>query len=286
MIFEASTTLLNIAYHEAGAKDNPVVLLLHGWPDDATTWEKVMPELMAEGYRVIAPYFRGFGKTKFKNPNAPRTGNTGIHALDMINLMDSLNIDTASVIGHDWGANVAEYLAVNWPDRVKSLAMISSTPRLGGMPTPSFEQALLDWYHWFQATKRGQQAVKDDPIGFAHLMWVNWSPKGWFDEEKFQQVAKSWRNEDFVAVTLHSYQSRWDEAEPDHASVDIENKVKLTKTGEKDGVNPSKVSEKVYEKFTGSFSRIIIPNIGHFPSREAPSSLSNHLIDFLNRHNS
>src|SRR5689334_5688753 len=99
---------------------------------------------MTEGYRVIALYFRGFGKTKFKNANAPRTGNTGIRALDMISLMDALNIDSVSVTGHDWGANVAEYLAVNWPDRIKCLAMISSTPRLGAMPTPSFEQALLD----------------------------------------------------------------------------------------------------------------------------------------------
>ncbi|RYY29186.1 MAG: alpha/beta hydrolase [Sphingobacteriaceae bacterium] len=286
----ASTDLLNIAYLEQGADDRQVVLLLHGWPDDASTWNEVMPQLMAAGYRVIAPWLRGFGETSFNKENTPRTGNSGILALDAIALMDALNIEEFAVIGHDWGANIAESLAVGWPKRVNRMALISTPPRLGGMPTPPFKHAQLEWYHWFQATKRGQDAVKADPVGFAHIMWENWSPKGWFDEATFNQVAQSWKNKDFVAVTLHSYQSRWDEAEPDAKSVKLEKEVKSTQTlnlptlyiqGEADGVNPPYTSENVHQKFTGYFKRILLPGVGHFPSREAPDLLAGYLIEFL-----
>lgn len=201
-----------------------------------------------------------------------------------------LQIKTFTVIGHDWGANIAESLAVNYPKRVERIAMISTPPRLGGMPTPQFEHAQLEWYHWFQATKRGADAVRKDPVGFAHIMWMNWSPKGWFTEATFYKVSQSWQNEDFVDVTLHSYRSRWEEAEPDKKSKKTEEKVKETKTlslpalyvqGAEDGVNPPYTSEDVHEKFTGYFNRIVMPGVGHFPSREAPEELSRYLISFL-----
>lgn len=290
MIRYASTDLLNIAYLEQGADDRPAVLLLHGWPDDATTWDDVMPKLMAAGYRVIAPWLRGFGNTTFHKDGTARTGNSGILTLDAIALMDKLGIKEFSVIGHDWGVNIAENLAVNWPDRVERIALLSSPPKLGGMPTPPFKHAQLEWYHWFMATKRGADAVTADPIGFAKIMWNNWAPKGWYSEALFEKVAQSWKNKDFVAITLHSYRSRWEEAEPDPKSVKLENKVKSTKTlslpalyiqGEVDGVNPPYVSENVHEKFTGKFKRIVMPGVGHFPSREAPELLADYLLDFL-----
>ncbi len=291
MIHHASTDVLNIAFMEQGADDKPPVLLLHGWPDDATTWDHVMPRLMTAGYRVIVPFLRGFGLTRFHSDHTPRTGNSGIHALDMIALMDSLNIEKFSVIGHDWGSNIAECLAVGWPGRVERIALLSTPPRLGGMPTPPFHHAQLEWYHWFMATRRGEQAVRENPIGFAHIMWENWSPRDWFTEEQFEEVAESWKNPDFVDITLHSYRSRWDEAEPDPKSVKLEEKVKNTSTlllpvlyiqGEEDGVNPPWVSEKVHEKFIGPFQRIVMPGVGHFPSREAPALLSSYLTRFLN----
>ncbi len=290
MIYHASADLLNIAYREQGRDGRPVVLLLHGWPDDATTWDNVMPQLMAEGFRVIAPWLRGFGETTFHKKSTPRTGNSGILAMDAISLMDALNIKEFSVIGHDWGANIAETLAVGWPDRVSRIALLCTPPRLGGIPTPPFQHAQLEWYHWFQATKRGQDAVRKDPVGFAHIMWENWSPEGWFNEATFTQVAESWKNEDFVDITLHSYQSRWDEAEPDPKSAKLEKEVKSTQTlslptlyiqGEADGVNPVYTSENVHKKFTGPFQRIVMPGVGHFPSREAPDLLSEYLIQFL-----
>ena len=112
-------------------------------------------------------------------------------------------------------------MAAGWPERVIRLAMLSTTSRLGGMPTPPFPQRQRQWYHWFQATKRGQEAVRADPKGFGRIMWDNWSPPGWYEEATFEAVAASWENSDFVDVTLHSYQARWDEAEPDPRSAEL-----------------------------------------------------------------
>jgi pimeloyl-ACP methyl ester carboxylesterase len=207
--------------------------------------------------------------------------------LDTIELLDGLGVETFSVAGHDWGANMAEMLAVGWPDRVERIAMLSTPSRLGGLKTPPFWHARLQWYHWFQATERGAQAVRDDPKGFARIMWETWSPPGWFDEATFTQVSASWDNPDWADVTLHSYCSRWDEADPDPASQWLDDKVKTTKTlalptiffqGEADGVNPVKTSEALAEKFTGPFERIVLPAVGHFPTREAPAEVAARLV--------
>ena len=201
--------------------------------------------------------------------------------------MDALDIKRFAVAGHDWGSNIAEAMAVGWPKRVQRLAMLSTPSRLGGLPTPPFEQAQRQWYHWFQATARGAQAVRDDPKGFAHIMWANWAPAGWFDEETFARVAKSFENPDWVDVTLHAYRSRWDEAKPDPQSRRLDKKVKATRTlslptiyiqGEVDGVNPPSASKGVPSKFSGPFELIQLPGVGHFPTREAPDAVSEVLV--------
>ena len=280
------TADLAIDYRDEGPRDGPVALLLHGWPDDASTWDGVVPALHLAGLRTIVPSLRGFGDTRLK-PGAARTGNSGIHALDQIALIDGLGIERFMVAGHDWGSNIAEALAVGWPDRVERLAMLSTPPRLGGMATPPFWYAQRQWYHWFMATARGAEAVRADPRGFAHIHWANWSPAGWFDEATFARVARSWDNPDFVDVTLHSYRARWDEAEPDPRSWWLEDKVKATRTlslpaiylhGDADGVNPPPTADKVPAKFAGPFERIALPGVGHFPQREAPSEVARHLI--------
>lgn len=203
-----ATDLLDIAYHDSGPIDGPVALLLHGWPDDATTWAKVASFLNDAGLRTIIPFHRGFGETRFRDPKALRTGNTAILAMDAIAMMDALGVHTFSVAGHDWGSNIAETLAVGWPDRVTRIAMLSTPPRLGGLETPPLWHAQLQWYHWFQATERGAQKVREDRKGFARIMWENWSPEGWFDEALFDRVATSFENPDWAEVTIHSYRSR------------------------------------------------------------------------------
>jgi pimeloyl-ACP methyl ester carboxylesterase len=175
---------------------------------------------------------------------------------------------------------------------VERIAMLSTPSRLGGLTTPPFWHARLQWYHWFQATERGAQAVRDNPKGFARIMWETWSPEGWFDEATFERVARSWSNPDWIDVTFHSYRSRWDEAEPDPQSRWLDDKVKETATlplptiyfqGELDGVNPPPTSQTVGEKFTGQFERIVVPGVGHFPTREAPTEVARRLVAHFKR---
>ncbi|HEY0235012.1 MAG TPA: alpha/beta hydrolase [Afipia sp.] len=281
------TDSLNIFYLDTGPITGIPVLLLHGWPDDETTWSDVSQRLNRAGFRTIMPTLRGFGRTTFVRTDTRRTGDSGILALDAITLMDALKIKRFCVAGHDWGARISEALAVGWPARVQSMVMMSTPPRAGGVSTPSFEQAQRQWYHWFQATKRGAQAVRDQPKAFARFMWTNWSPPGWFEESTFERVARSFENPDWVDVTLHSYRARWDEVDPDVESRWLEDKIKRTTQltlpamyiqGEADGVNPPRTTENIAAKFSGSFQRFVLPGVGHFPTREAPEDVSELLI--------
>lgn len=276
-------TGLEIAYTDTGPRNGPAVLLLHGWPDDASTWEAIVPVLTGAGLRVIVPTLRGFGESRFRRADIPRTGDSAILALDAIALMDGLGITRFQVAGHDWGSNIAEALAVGWPTRVKRMAMLSTPPRLGGMPTPPFDQAQRQWYHWFMATARGAQAVRDDRKGFAHIHWTNWSPPGWFDEATFDRVAKSFDNPDWAEVTIHSYRARWDEAKPDPAGRWLAERVKAKTSlslptlyihGDRDWVNPPSTADDVPAKFTGPFATITLPGVGHFPQRERPDAVA------------
>ena len=284
------TPLLAIDTRDTGPRDAPAVLLLHGWPDDRTAWDGAADRLNAAGLRTVVPSLRGYGATRFRSDGTPRTGDSAVLALDAIALMDALGIERFDVAGHDWGANAAEAMAVGWPDRVERLALLATPPRLGGMPTPPFEQAQLYWYHWFMATARGAKAVADDPKGFAHLHWVNWGPPGWFDEATFARVAASWDNPDFVPVTLHSYRSRWDEAAPDLASAWLDAKVKATGHlslpamfihGEADGVTSGESAQKAKTKFTGRFEFVTLPGVGHFVPRQAPEPVAARLFELF-----
>jgi pimeloyl-ACP methyl ester carboxylesterase/sugar lactone lactonase YvrE len=275
-----------IAYRDGGPRDGQPVLLIHGWPDDASTWDEVAPLLHEAGLRTIVPTLRGFGDTRLHG-DAPPFGNSATLAIDMIGLMDAIGVERFMVAGHDWGSNIAEALAAGWPDRTERMAMLCSPPRLGGVPTPSFDQTQRQWYHWFLATKRGAQAVRDDRRGFARRHWDNWSPAGWYDEATFDRVARSWDNPDWVDVTLHSYRCRWEEAEPDPRSIWLEDKIRETQTlslpttyvqGADDGVNPPSASSTVPAKFAGPFAFVTVPGVGHFAQRENPREVARHLI--------
>ena len=281
------TPLLDVEVFNEGPRDAPVVLLLHGWPDDPSTWAAVTPTLNAAGLRTVTPYLRGFGGTRFRDEATPRTGDSSILAYDAVDLMDALGVERFFVAGHDWGSNAAEALAVGWPGRVPRIAMLSTPSRLGGVPTPPFPQCQRQWYHWFQATARGAKAMRDDPKGFSRTMWDNWSPAGWYDEATFIAVAEAWENPDWSEVTIHSYRSRWDEAEPDPRSTDLERKIKETKriatptiyvSGAVDGVNPPEAAKDVPSKFSGSFEALLLDRVGHFPTREAPDAIAAALI--------
>ena len=281
---------LEIAYKDSGDGERGTVLMLHGWPDDASTWDAVSPTLNQAGLRTVVPTLRGFGRTRFLDRAAPRTANSGMLAMDAVALMDGLGVNRFAVVGHDWGSNIAEALAVGWPERVERVAMLATPPRLGGMPTPTFEQAQRYWYHWFMATARGAQAVRADPHGFAHVHWENWAPPGWFDEATFRKVAVSFDNPDWVDITLHSYRSRWEVAAPDPRSEWLETRIKATTKlslptlfikGDADGVTTQDSFSKVPAKFDGPFEMAGLPDVGHFPQREAPAAVAELLVPFL-----
>ncbi|WP_241126930.1 alpha/beta fold hydrolase [Novosphingobium terrae] len=290
MMPTVTTPDLDQHYEERGPIDGEVIVLLHGWPDDASTWDPIADALAQAGFRVITPTWRGFGASYFLHDAIPRHGNSALLAMDMIALLDALEIERCAVAGHDWGSNVAEALAVGWPNRIERVVMLSTPPRLGGIPTPSFEQAQRYWYHWFMATSRGEQAVRADRKGFAHIHWVNWAPAGWFEEDTFVHVAKSFNNPDWVDVTLHSYRSRWGNAEPDPRSVWLEDRVRVASTihqptlfikGDEDGVTCQQSFEAIPSKFSGPFELVGLPGVGHFPTREAPSKITELLLRFL-----
>jgi pimeloyl-ACP methyl ester carboxylesterase len=285
-----ATDLLDIAFRDTGLREGVPVLLLHGWPDDAAAWDGVADRLNAAGHRTIVPTLRGFTGTRFLSDETPRTGDSARLALDAAALLDALGIERVHVAGHDWGANAAEALAIGYPERVRTLAMLATPPRTGGMPTPSFAQAQRYWYHWFMATQRGAAAVAADPIGFARVHWENWGSPGWFDEAEFERTAASWNNPDFVPVTLHSYRSRWDEAAPDASSAWLAEKVAATPRltlpaafvwGEADGVTAPPSAHAAAAKFGGPFRFVSVPGVGHFVPREAPDRVAEVLLALI-----
>ena len=158
MPFEASSTL-KIAYEAGGPSSWHPVVLLHGWPDDVRTYDRVVPALHAAGFRTIAPYLRGFGATSFVSKDAMRSGEIVAMAQDAIDLADALNLQKFAVIGHDWGARIAYALAIAVPQRISRIVTISMGWQPGELPTPSLKQAQAYWYQWFMTTKRGRQVV-------------------------------------------------------------------------------------------------------------------------------
>lgn len=282
---------LSIAYLDEGPRDGPVALLLHGWPDDATTWKHVSSRLNSDGIRTIVPTLRGFGETVIK-PGGARSGDVGILAMDAIALLDGLGVGHFHIAGHDWGSNIAEAIAVGWPERVNSIAQLSTPPRIGGVPTSGFLQARRQWYHWFMATKRGAAAVHADPIGFAEVMWRSWSPDGWFSEDCFAEVSQAFRNPAWADVTVHSYRVRWDEAEPESRSKWLVDRVRDTPQicqpglyiqGELDGVNPPETSADLSGKFANGLEHVLLSGVGHFPTREAPDEVAAALLGHWRR---
>jgi pimeloyl-ACP methyl ester carboxylesterase len=270
-----------------GPDGGPAVLLLHGWPDDATTWDRVSAYLHSAGLRTIAPMHRGFGDTRFLSERTRRTGNTGILCLDAIELMDALGIRRFFVAGHDRVSNVAKGLAVGWPERV-TRTMLSTPSRLGGLATPPFDIAPLYWYHWFQTTKRGAEAVAKTPRGSL----ASCRRRGLHPGGPTMRCSAVWPlrspNPDWTAVTIHAYRSRWGETAFDPRSTKLEAAIKATKRlmtptvffhGALDGVTPPRITETMAQTFVRRFERIVIDGAGHFLPREAPEVIGPKLIE-------
>jgi len=202
--------LLEVAYAEAGPADGPPVILLHGWPYDIYSFVEVAPLLAAAGQRVIVPYLRGYGGTRFLASETARNGQQSVVALDIVALMDALRIDKATLAGFDWGARTADIIAALWPERCKALVSVSGyligSQEAGKAPLPPSAE-LQWWYQYYFATERGRAGYEKYRRDFAKLIWRLASPKWDFDDATFERTAASFDNPDHVAVVIHNY--RW-----------------------------------------------------------------------------
>lgn len=286
----ATTPTLRIAYEAGGPASGPPVFLLHGWPDDARTYDKVAPALQKAGFRTIVPWLRGFGETSFLSKDTMRSGEMVAMAQDAIDLADALGIGTFAVVGHDWGARIAYALAAAFPARVTRICVISVGWQPGALPTPGLEQARKYWYQWFMATERGAAAVAGDGEAFARIMWETWAPKGWFSDAEFATTAQSFANPDWADITVHSYRVRWGEADKDARYRELDARAAAAQTiripalmiqGGADGVTLASSTEGKDKYFTGGYTRAVLEGVGHFPTREAPDAINKLLLELL-----
>lgn len=287
-----STEVLDVEFEAGGPLGGSPVLLLHGWPDDVRGWRAVTPGLEKSGFHWIAPWLRGFGRTRFVSPDTIRDGSEVALAKDAIDIADVLGISRFSVLGHDWGARAAYTLAALWPERLASIVTLALSYSPGGrFPTPNFEQSRRWWYQWFMATEPGAAAVRADPIGFTRQQWSSWSPAGWFTESEFLATAESFKNPDWSAITLHAYRSRWKNECHDEqysslrsrlASIETIGTPTLMIQGALDRCDPPSQSEDQGRHFTGQYDRVLLKDIGHFPAREAPREVAAATIAHLN----
>ncbi|MCW5659260.1 MAG: alpha/beta hydrolase [Burkholderiaceae bacterium] len=293
MIQFVDTPALRIAYRTGGDPHATPLLLLHGWPDDASAFDAVAPALQQAGWRTFAPWQRGCGSTEFRTGSTLRSGETAALVQDALDFASALQLQRFAVVGHDWGARVAYLLAAVEPQRVMACAALSVPFEPGVPATPPLRQAQAFWYQWFLTTERGAEVLRRGGKAFARFQWHSWSPPGWFDDVAFDQVARSFENPDWVAVTLHACRERWGEAEPDPTHADLARRLRearriavptLMVQGGSDRVVLPHSSESKEVHFSGPYQRHLLEGVGHFPTREAPHQTAGLLTSFLGQH--
>lgn len=283
--------LLNVGYAEVGPADGRPVMLLHGWPYDIHSYVEVAPLLAAKGYRVIVPYLRGYGTTKFLSPDTLRNGQQSALASDIIALMDALKIDKAVIGGFDWGARTANIMAALWPERCKGMVSVSGyligSQAANRMPLPP-KAELEWWYQFYFATERGRAGYEKYRHDFNKLIWQLASPKWNFDDATFERSATSFNNTDHVEIVISNYRWRLDLAEGERKYDDLERRLALgpsisvpsiTLEGDANGA-PHPEPGAYAKKFSGKYEhRTIKGGVGHNLPQEAPQAFAKAVID-------
>jgi pimeloyl-ACP methyl ester carboxylesterase len=283
--------VLNVGYAEAGPANGPAVILLHGWPYDIHSFVDVAPSLASAGYRVIVPYLRGYGTTRFLASDTFRNGQPSAVAVDIVALMDALKIDKAILAGFDWGARTANVIAALWPERCKAMVSVSGYliggQEAGKMPLPP-KAELEWWYQFYFATERGRQGYEQYRHDFSKLIWQLASPKWNFDDATFDRSAASFDNPDHVSIVIHNY--RWRlalaEGEPKFAELDkrlaagpVITVPTITLEGDANGAAHPEPSAYA-KKFSGRYThRLISGGIGHNLPQEAPQAFAQAVVD-------
>jgi pimeloyl-ACP methyl ester carboxylesterase len=283
--------VLNVGYAEAGPADGPVVILLHGWPYDIYAFVDVVPLLAQAGFRVIAPWLRGYGTTRFLAADAVRNGQQGALALDVVALMDALKVDKAVVAGFDWGARTADIVAAIWPERVKALVSVSGyligSQAANRRPLPPSTE-LQWWYQYYFATERGRAGYEKYRREFSKLIWQLASPKWNFDDPTFERTAASFDNPDHVAIVIHNYrwrlglapgEARYDDLEKRLAELPVIGVPTVTLEGDANGA-PHPDPKAYAGKFSGKYAhRLVTGGIGHNLPQEAPQAFADAVIE-------
>jgi pimeloyl-ACP methyl ester carboxylesterase len=283
--------VLNVGYAEAGPADGPAVILLHGWPYDIHSYVDVAPLLGSAGYRVIVPYLRGYGTTRFLSSETVRNGQPSAIAVDTIALMDALKIEKATLAGYDWGARTADIAAALWPERCKALVSVSGyligSQESGKMPLPP-KAELQWWYQYYFATERGRAGYEKYRHDFAKLIWQIASPKWDFDDATFDRSAASFDNPDHVAIVIHNYRWRLGLAAGEPKYDDLERRLAagpviavptITLEGDANGA-PHPEPSSYAKMFSGKYThRIIKGGIGHNLPQEAPQAFAEAVVE-------
>ena len=290
-IKQIDSGLLNVGYAESGPADGPAVILLHGWPYDIHSFVDVTPALASAGYRVLVPYLRGYGATRFLSSETFRNGQPSAVAVDVIDFMNALRIEKAVLAGFDWGGRTACIGAALWPERVRALVSVSGyligNQEAGKMPLPpkaEFEW----WYQFYFATERGRIGYEKNRHDFNKLIWRQTSPKWNFDDATYARSAAAFDNPDHVAVVIHNYRWRIGIAEGEAKYGELENRLatgptisvpSITLESDANGA-PHPEPSSYANKFTGRYQhRNIAGGIGHNLPQEAPQAFAQAVVD-------
>lgn len=287
------TSVLEIAYEESGPAHGAAVLLMHGFPYDPRTYDDVVPSLAEAGCRVIVPYLRGYGPTRFLAPDTLRSGQQAALGNDLKELMDALALERAVLAGYDWGGRAACVVAALWPQRCAGLVSYNSyniqdIARAMEPDTPANEHRL--WYQYYFHSERGRAGLARDRRGIARLLWQLWSPLWRFDDATFERSAAAFDNPDFVEVVIHSYRHRFGLVAGDPACADIERRLaaqpaitvpSITFDGTDDGVRPAAPAEAAARRFTGPRSHRIVPGVGHNMPQEVPRLFADAVLELV-----
>ena len=289
------TPVLNIGYEETGNAQGFPIILLHGFPDDAHAWDEVAPPLAKAGYRVLVPYLRGYGPTRFRDTSTPRMAEQAAIGQDLIDFADALQLPRFAVAGYDWGGRAAGIAAALHPDRVRAAVLIAgySIQNVFAAPQPGPPEAEKRvWYQYYFNTERGRAGLKANRRALCKLLWQDWSPTWYFTDETYNRTAPSFDNPDFVEIVIHSYRHRLGNAPGDPRFLAVERhlaerpKIEVPTVvlhGGDDSLDRAPVETPANERavFTQLVARRIIPGSGHFMPREKPEAVSSAMLEVL-----
>ncbi len=278
------TPTLDIAYEASGPVGGIPVILLHGFPDDVRAYDEVAPPLVGAGCRVLVPYLRGYGPTRFRDPKAPRMAQQAAIGQDLLDFMDALGLEGVALAGYDWGGRAACIAAILAPQRVRALVTIGgynvqdtlAPPR----PGPAAQERAY-WYQWYFNTERGRLGLEANRREICRLLWRDWSPSYRFDDATFERTAASFDNPDFVDIVIHSYRHRHGNAPSDPRFDAIERRLATQPAitvptiilhGGDDGVSLMRRSDRERQLFPSGTATHVVPGAGHFLPREKPGA--------------